>query len=64
MSRPIGIIDTTLRDAHQCLDDMLAAGPMRTEYLFEAPLVRLVRQLAADRKVSRIYVSRSSTMIV
>jgi oxaloacetate decarboxylase alpha subunit len=46
------------------VDDMLAAGPMRTEFLFEAPLVRLVRQLAADRKVSRIYVSRSSTMIV
>lgn len=46
------------------VDEMLAAGPMRTEYLFEAPLVRLVRQLAADRKVTRIYVSRSSTMTV
>jgi oxaloacetate decarboxylase (Na+ extruding) subunit alpha len=38
------------------VDEMLAAGPMRTEYVFEKPLVRLVRELAA-RKVSRVHFS-------
>jgi oxaloacetate decarboxylase (Na+ extruding) subunit alpha len=37
------------------VDDMLAAGPMKLDYQFEAPLTRLVRGLA-DRKFSRIYV--------
>ena len=46
------------------VDDMLAAGPIRTEYAFEAPLVRLVRQLTADKKVTRVYLSRSSTITV
>ena len=40
------------------VDDMLAAGPMRTAWQYEKPLVRLVRELAA-RRVSRVYVSRS-----
>ena len=38
------------------VDVMLAAGAMRTEYTFEAPLVRLVRELAA-RKFSKVYFS-------
>ena len=46
------------------VDDMLAGGKMKTEYVFEAPLVRLVRALAADKKVTRIYFSRSSTITV
>jgi oxaloacetate decarboxylase alpha subunit len=37
------------------VDDMLAAGPMKLDYQFEAPLTRLVRGLT-DRKYSRIYV--------
>lgn len=40
------------------VDDMLAAGPMRTEWAYEKPLVRLVRELAA-RRVSRVAISRS-----
>ena len=46
------------------VDDMLAAGEMKTEYLFEAPLVKLVRQIAANKSVSRVYFSRSSTSTV
>ena len=42
--------------AGQQVDDMLAAGAMKTEYLFEAPLVRLVQELAS-RKVSRAHFS-------
>lgn len=41
------------------VDDMLAAGPMRTEYAFEKPLVRLMRELAA-RRVSRVHISRTA----
>ena len=40
------------------VDDMLAAGPTRREYEFEAPLVRLVRELAS-RKIARVHVSRT-----
>ena len=50
--------------AGQQVDDMLAAGAMKTEYAFEAPLVRLVRQLAANKNVTRVYFSRSSTITV
>jgi oxaloacetate decarboxylase alpha subunit len=46
------------------VDEMLAAGEMKTEYLFEAPLVRLLRQIAANKSVSRVYFSRSSTSTV
>jgi oxaloacetate decarboxylase alpha subunit len=38
------------------VDDMLAAGPMQTQYSFEKPLVRLIRELAA-RKVVRVHFS-------
>jgi oxaloacetate decarboxylase (Na+ extruding) subunit alpha len=38
------------------VDDMLAAGPMKTDYVFEAPLVTLVRELAA-RRITRVHVS-------
>jgi len=41
------------------VDDMIAAGPMRTEYAFEKPLVRLMRGLAA-RRVSRVHISRTA----
>ena len=36
------------------VDDMLAAGPTRTDYAFEQPLVRLVRELTQRRRYSRI----------
>ena len=38
------------------VDDMLAAGPMATEYVFEKPLVRLVRELS-ERRLSRVHFS-------
>ena len=38
------------------VDDMLAAGPMQTQYSYEKPLVRLIRELAA-RKVVRVHFS-------
>jgi hypothetical protein len=38
------------------VDDMLAVGPMKTEYAFEKPLVRLVRELA-ERRLSRVHFS-------
>ncbi|MBV8289371.1 MAG: hypothetical protein JOZ35_20845 [Hyphomicrobiales bacterium] len=42
------------------VDDMLAAGPMVTEYVFEKPLVRLIRELAA-RRISRVYLSMAAS---
>jgi len=42
------------------VDLMLAAGPTRTEYEFEAPLVRLVRELAA-RKITKVYFGATSS---
>jgi oxaloacetate decarboxylase alpha subunit len=42
--------------AGQQVDDMLSAGPMKTEYLFEKPLVRLVRELS-KRRFTRVHFS-------
>jgi len=39
------------------MDEMLAASPMKTDYVFEKPLVRLVRELS-ERKITRISLSR------
>jgi len=38
------------------VDDMLAAGAMRTEYTFEKPIVQLVRELT-ERRITRIHLS-------
>src|SRR5438477_4935787 len=38
------------------VDEMLGAGPMATEYMFEKPIVRLVRELS-ERRLSRVYFS-------
>lgn len=38
------------------VDEMRAAGPMKTEYLFEKPVMQLVRELAA-RRVTRVHFS-------
>jgi len=35
------------------VDEMLAAGAMKTEYLFEKPLVKLVRELA-ERRITKV----------
>ena len=42
------------------VDAMLSAGPTGTDYEFELPLVRLVRELAS-RRMSRIHLSRNET---
>jgi oxaloacetate decarboxylase alpha subunit len=42
--------------AGQQVDEMLAAGAMKTEHVFEAPLVQLVRELAA-RRITRVHFS-------
>ena len=39
------------------VDQLLAAGPMKTGYVFEKPLVRLVRELA-ERRITRVHFSR------
>jgi oxaloacetate decarboxylase alpha subunit len=39
------------------MDEMLAAGPMKTEYVFEKPLVTLVRELT-ERKITRVSFTR------
>ncbi len=41
------------------VDQMLAAGPMKTQYVFEKPLVRLVRELA-ERRITRVHFSRQA----
>jgi oxaloacetate decarboxylase alpha subunit len=40
------------------VDDMMAAGPMRTEYHFDKPVVRLLRELAKRRSPARIFISK------
>ncbi len=42
---------------------MLAAGPARTAYTFEKPLVRLVRELAQRRAHRHIRVERGDIRI-
>ena len=38
------------------VDEMLKAGPMRTEYHFEKPIIRLIRELANRPKLGRVYI--------
>jgi oxaloacetate decarboxylase alpha subunit len=40
------------------VDDMLAAGPMQTEYHFDKPLVRLLKELAKRPRAGRVYVEK------
>jgi oxaloacetate decarboxylase alpha subunit len=40
------------------VDDMLAAGPTRTDYPFEPPVVRLLRDLVQQRKCRHVYIER------
>lgn len=42
------------------VDDMKAAGPTRTEYVFDKPLVTLVRELS-KRRISRIQIRGADT---
>jgi oxaloacetate decarboxylase alpha subunit len=45
------------------VDDMLAAGPMRVEYYFEKPVVRLLRELAQRRNPARIFIAKGETRL-
>lgn len=45
------------------VDDMLAAGPTRTAYTFEKPLVRLLRELTRRRKYRHIHIERRDIRI-
>ena len=38
------------------VDEMLAAGPTQTEYHFEKPIVRLIRELADRPKLGQVYI--------
>ncbi len=40
------------------VDDMLAAGAMRTQYFFDKPLVRLLQELAKRRIAGRVAISK------
>ena len=40
------------------MDEMLAAGPMQTEYYFDKPVVRLLRELARRRIPGRISIAK------
>jgi len=41
------------------VDDMLAAGPIRTQYEFDVPLVRLLKEIASRPRLARVYISTS-----
>jgi len=45
------------------VDDMLAAGPMKTEYFFDKPLVHLVRELAKRKLPGRVYIEKGATRL-
>ena len=45
--------------AGQQVDEMLAAGAMKTEYVFEKPLVKLVRELA-ERRITKVSFSATA----
>lgn len=40
------------------VNDMIAAGPMRTEYHLESPMVRLLKTLAQRPKLARVYIEK------
>ncbi|HSQ05168.1 MAG TPA: carboxylase, partial [Burkholderiales bacterium] len=45
------------------VDDMKAAGPMRTQYHFDKPIVMLIKELAKRRSAARIYIEKSGVQI-
>ena len=45
------------------VDDMLAGGPMKIEYYFDKPLVRLLKDLAKRRSAARIYIEKGSARL-
>lgn len=45
------------------VDDMLAAGPTRTEYRFDQPVVRLLKELAKRPKLGRVWIQKGDTQL-
>ena len=45
------------------VDDMLGAGMMKTEYFFDKPLVRLLKELAKRRTLGRVFITKGSTRL-
>jgi hypothetical protein len=45
------------------VDDMLAAGPMRVEYYFDKPDVRLLKALAKRRIPGRVFIAKGTTRL-
>jgi hypothetical protein len=42
---------------------MLAAGPMDTEYRFDRPVVRLMKELGKRPKLARVWISKGDTQL-
>ena len=42
------------------VDDMRAAGPMQTQYFFDKPLVRLMKELARRPRAGRVYIEKGN----
>ena len=45
------------------VDEMLAAGSMRTEYHFQTPMLRLVKELSRRPKLARVFIQRKDFLI-
>ncbi len=45
------------------VDEMLAAGPTQTEYRFDRPIVRLMKELAKRPKLARVWISKGDTQV-
>ena len=45
------------------VDDMLAAGPMETEYRFKTPTMLLLQELANRPRMARVYIQKADLMI-
>lgn len=45
------------------VEEMLAAGPMKIDYYFNKPIVRLLQELAKRRNPARIYIEKGTTRL-
>ncbi len=45
------------------VNDMLAGGAMETEYFFDKPVVRLLKELAKRRTPARVFIAKGATRL-
>ena len=45
------------------VDDMFAAGPIKTEYRYDMPLAILLKEIGKRRKFARVYLSSKDTLV-